>query len=440
MAGRTRGYVSSRRMTTVGTLADAFDPAEDGRLLEHGDHEVHPGLAPGTAVGDYVVEETLGSGGFGAVVRARHRELARSVAIKVLHERHSADAKALARFVAEAKLAASLRHAHVVDVITFGRLPDGRSYQVMELCEGGTLAELLDERALHPGEAVSILRAVADALDAVHRAGIAHRDLKPANIMVTSRDGELVPKLIDFGIAKLVPSGALADAHATAGLVGTPRYMSPEQCKGKPVTAAADVYAFGLLACEVLSGRLPFVAEDALDWMLKHSTEAPAAPSSLSAKLPRSVDRVLLPLLSKDPAARPAWLVPVVDEIARALETAPRRGAKLAPVIVPALVVAGVAAWWALRVSQGPAARVEHAPHSSRDAPPAVAADHDAPSASADLARTSPTLAAQAHGSGRSEPRPPAPRASPSARFAAPRPVVATPGIDDPESPYREAP
>jgi serine/threonine-protein kinase len=318
---------------TAGELTRSRRADERGADLA-ADEDVE--LEAGCQVGDFVIEHELGSGAYGTVYAARHPVIARRVAIKVLRQRFAAQARTLARFVEEARLVASLRHPHIVEVISFGRLDDGRAYQVMELIEGPTLAAFIEQRgALPPEVALPILRGVASALDAMHRAQIAHRDLKPANVMLCA--GEQ-PKLIDFGIAKLVEGPRTAAATASGAILGTPRYMAPEQCRGKKVDGRADVYAFGLVAYELLTGRPAFSGEDALDLMLKHTAHAPAPPSTLVPTLHSEVDAVVLELLEKDPERRPRDLGAVVDALGRALARPSRRRPHVAWLLVPAIV------------------------------------------------------------------------------------------------------
>src|SRR4051812_35394434 len=156
--------------------------------------------------------------------------MGRDVAIKVLHAKYSTDPAAVARFIAEARAVAKISHPGIVEVHEFGELPDGRHYCVMELVRGQTLRDVLRERGRLPiDEALPVLRAIAEAIDAAHAAGIAHRDLKPDNVFVLP-DGGI--KVIDFGLAKLT-SDASAPVTETGSMFGTPLYMSPEQCRGK---------------------------------------------------------------------------------------------------------------------------------------------------------------------------------------------------------------
>jgi hypothetical protein len=252
----------------------------------------------------YVVGERIGAGGFGEVFAGRHELIGRDVAIKVLYAKYSADPEAVARFVAEAKAVGQLSHPGIVDLYDFGRLEDGRQYCVMERIRGKTLREILRERGRLPfDEALPILKGIAGAVDAAHAAGIAHRDLKPDNVFVAN-DG--LTKLIDFGLAKLTREEA-APVTVTGSVFGTPLYMSPEQCRGKALDTRTDLYSFGVLAYQVLTGELPWTG-DALELALHHLNDQPTLPSERCKDLDERVDRVLLALMAKDPAKRPSSL------------------------------------------------------------------------------------------------------------------------------------
>ncbi len=278
-------------------------------------------LIPGQKVGEYLVEEKIGAGGFGTVFRGAHPLIGKIVAIKVLKRQYSADPEMVSRFVAEARAVNQIRHRNIIDIFAFGQLEDGRHYYVMEFLEGLALNEHLD--AVGPMalvDALPILRAVARALDAAHAAGIAHRDLKPENVFVAATDGGEVPKLLDFGIAKLLGGASGQPLHKTrtGAPIGTPYYMSPEQCRGRDVDHRTDIYAFGVVAFSMLTGQVPFDGDDYMDILLKQIGTPPPAPSSVHAALPASVDAGVLWMLAKDPADRPPNLVTAV----RALEDA----------------------------------------------------------------------------------------------------------------------
>jgi len=279
-------------------------------------------LQPGQKVGEYVVEGKIGEGGFGSVFRAAHPLIGKLAAIKVLKRQYSADPEMVSRFVAEARSVNQIRHRNIIDIFAFGQLEDGRSYYVMELLDGAPLDVYLAEHGAMPlGDAIPVLRAVARALDAAHAKGIAHRDLKPENIFLAHEsDGSVFPKLLDFGIAKLLGDAGGTAMHKTrtGAPIGTPYYMSPEQCRGRDVDHRTDIYAFGCVAYKLITGALPFDGEDYMDILLKQIGEDAAPPSSRLPGVPRAVDDAIAWMMRKDPTARPPNLITAM----RALEDA----------------------------------------------------------------------------------------------------------------------
>ena len=278
-------------------------------------------LLPGTAVGEYVVGDKLGEGAFGKVYRGRQPLIGKNVAIKLLSRRFSADPEMVSRFVAEARAVNQIAHRNIIDIFSFGNLPDGRLYFVMELLRGQTLDHLLRSRGFYSvAEALPILRGLARALDAAHAHGIAHRDLKPANVFVTTDDeGQPYPKLLDFGIAKLVrPDAATMHKTRTGAPMGTPYYMSPEQCRGDTIDTSTDAYSFGVMTFQLLTGHLPFTGDSYVEILFRHMTVDPPPPSTVSAAVPRELDPLILRLMAKSPRERPQSLV----EAVRALEAA----------------------------------------------------------------------------------------------------------------------
>lgn len=285
-------------------------------------------LAPETQIGEYTVREVLGKGGFGTVYRAVHPIIAKQAAIKVLCLRYSVDPQVVSRFIAEARAVNQIDHEHIIDIFSFGELPDGRRYYVMEYLEGMPLDRYLKKRGALPSEeALAILEPIARALDATHASGIAHRDLKPANVYLMRREGGWFPKLLDFGIAKLMTDW-LPRAHetATGATIGTPHYMSPEQCKGENVDHRTDHYAFGVMAFQMLTGRWPFDARSAAEIMVHHMATTPPIPSSIVPSIPDALDRSIASLLAKDKSSRPERLTPVVRAMAGAVGAAPVTG------------------------------------------------------------------------------------------------------------------
>jgi len=264
-------------------------------------------LEPGAEAGEYIVESLLGEGAFGTVYRAAHGVIGKPAAVKVLSLRHAVDPGIVARFIEEARAVNRIGHPDIIDIFGFGKLPDGRQFYVMELLHGETLADVLRKRApMPPGEVCDLLQPVSAALDAAHGAGVAHRDVKPENIFLHDEGGVLRPKLLDFGVAKL--SGDELGEHATesGATVGTPSYMSPEQCVGKGVDHRADIYAFGVLAFEMLTGRLPFEEESRFHLMAAHLSADVPDPQSLVPTLPTGVHAALQRIMAKEPEDRPA--------------------------------------------------------------------------------------------------------------------------------------
>ncbi len=285
--------------------------------------ESSPGLRPGTPIGEYVVADKLGEGGFGAVYRAEHPLIGKQVAIKVLSKRHSDDPTVVSRFVGEARAVNEINHSHIVDVFGFGRLPDGRFYYVMELLDGEPLDRLIArQRWLTPEYALSVLAGIARALDAAHAKGIAHRDLKPDNVFLThNQDGQTFPKLIDFGIAKVFGDSA-ARRTRTGAQIGTPYYMSPEQCRGQEVDHRTDIYSFGVMAFELLTGELPFDDESQMEVLMKHVQEAPPKVSERRRELHEALDAPIQRMMAKYPTKRPQSVGAAVRELAEAAQAA----------------------------------------------------------------------------------------------------------------------
>ncbi len=286
--------------------SDHHDPNTDGPTLRERFEKL---LAPGTRVGDYVVDIPLGEGGFATVYRATHPLIGKRAAVKVLNKDLSADRDVVARFVAEARAVNTIRHQNIVDIFNIGTLDDGRHYFVMELLEGQSFEEMLAERTrIEPEELLAVMRGVSEALQAAHDKGIVHRDLKPDNIFLHREpSGGITPKLVDFGVAKLTGEAKGLSHHqtTTGAPIGTPRYMSPEQCFGKDVDVPTDIYAFGVVCFEALTGYAPFEADSLLSLMNMHTLAPRPNASERCPSLGTAFDEPLKRMLSIDMLERP---------------------------------------------------------------------------------------------------------------------------------------
>ncbi|MBX5466294.1 MAG: PASTA domain-containing protein [Firmicutes bacterium] len=249
--------------------------------------------------GRYEILERIGTGGMSLVYRARDLTLRRLVAVKILKHQWAEDEEVVRRFDQEARASASLVHPHVVQVYDVGKEEPDLHYIVMELVAGETLRAKLDrEGALPVAEAVAIAQQVLDGLAAAHRRGLVHRDIKPQNILL-SEDGTV--KVADFGIAYAAATGTLVN---TGSLLGTVQYFSPEQARGRMVSAQSDLYSVGVVLFEMLTGRLPFEGESAIGVAIKHLQDAAPDVRSLRPEVPAGLAAAVERALAKDPADR----------------------------------------------------------------------------------------------------------------------------------------
>ncbi len=250
--------------------------------------------------GRYRIERLLGSGGMGSVYRAEHVLMRKACAVKVLHREMTQVKEVVARFEREAVAAARIEHPNVATATDFGQLEDGSFYLVLEFIEGQSLARLIAERGALPEErALTIVRQIADALNAAHAAGIVHRDLKPDNVMLVAKEGgaDLI-KVLDFGIAKVKLEGDKAQAEQALTrmntVMGTPEYMAPEQARGEEVDLRADLYTLGTILYEMLAGQSPFRHEEFVVVLTKKLTEdPPPLPAHVSQGTRELVERLL---------------------------------------------------------------------------------------------------------------------------------------------------
>jgi eukaryotic-like serine/threonine-protein kinase len=300
----------------------------------------------GALLGNYRVLSKLGEGGMGVVYVGRHEALGHTVAVKVLQAELSRNAEMVQRFFNEAQAAAAIRNLGIVQVFDYGSTPDGRAYFVMELLEGESLAARLKQRRIGYLEGCRIGRQIANVLQAAHAQGITHRDLKPENLFLVpdseAMGGERV-KVLDFGIAKLAgETGASAMKTRTGLLMGTPHYMSPEQCRGAgTVDARSDIYALGCILFQMACGRQPFVGEGAGEIVGAHLYLEVPQPQSLAPDIPAGLAALIVKMLAKRPEARPQSMSAVsaaLDEIMNSSSAPPRPATPVpmpSPVPVP---------------------------------------------------------------------------------------------------------
>src|SRR5450432_1318913 len=262
-----------------------------------------------TIDGRYKVEALLGEGGMGVVYRCVHTIIGKKVAMKVLRADLARDAEVTERFLNEAKAAASIGNAHIIDISDFGQFPDSAAYFVMEFLNGVPLSKLVEGgKALPVPRIVHLARQMAEGLAAAHAANIVHRDLKPDNIFLINRgaDKDFI-KILDFGIAKVTSSSEGAKLTRAGAVFGTPHYMSPEQAAGQPVDHRGDIYSFGVILYELASGRVPFDADNFMGILTQHMYKAPVPIRALvpaPQEVPPGLEAIVLKCLSKRPEHR----------------------------------------------------------------------------------------------------------------------------------------
>ncbi len=278
-------------------------------------------MLEGVQIGAYRILQQIGEGGMGSVWLAEHAMLGRRAAIKVLHQSFSSQPEIVTRFFNEARAATAISDPGIVQIFDFGYHVDQSAYIVMELLEGEALDRRLSRLGvLQVADTLRIMRPVASSLHAAHMRGIVHRDLKPENIFLV-RDPEVMggerPKLLDFGIAKL-NGGDSAQKTLTSAVMGTPAFMSPEQCRGAgEVDLRSDIYSMGCVMYMLLTGQPPFNSEGVGEIIVMHLTETPLPPSTRMPGIPPEVDELVMRCLAKNPAERFATAL----ELAHAIGT-----------------------------------------------------------------------------------------------------------------------
>ncbi|MCC6978470.1 MAG: serine/threonine protein kinase [Candidatus Melainabacteria bacterium] len=275
--------------------------------------------------GRYIPRELIGEGGWCAVYSAYDKVLDRYVAVKLLHRPLAANPDNLIRFEREAKAASSLSHDNIASIFDYGLLPSGQPFMVMELLSGMCLSDVIEKNLVHSHEdALNIVQQVATALSYAHSKGLVHRDIKPSNIfLIADGAGKTLEnvrvKLLDFGLAKWLDEEKLSTLTNSGTVLGTPSYMSPEQCRREKVDARTDIYSLGCTTYELLSGKKPF-AGSTLDCMHAHLLEEPMPLRSheKSAKVSFSLDQFVRRAMAKNPDKRPASAQDFSSQLAKA--------------------------------------------------------------------------------------------------------------------------
>ncbi len=277
--------------------------AKCGEALRKQTHELI-----GKSLADkYMIEEHLGSGGMCDVYRATHSAMGKQVAVKVLKPALAADSTIAQRFEQEARAASLIHHPHAINVMDYGISEGKIPFIVMEFVRGITLGELLrNEGALSVERTANILRQASGALDVAHSVGVVHRDIKPDNIIIAEYDGSDWVEVVDFGVAKIQEDvNRRINLTGANIIVGTPRYMSPEQCEEKPVDARSDIYSLGIVLYEMLSNEAPFKGDSSTRLLVAHSNEPPEPLRDKRPDLSPEIEAVVMRALEKDPARRP---------------------------------------------------------------------------------------------------------------------------------------
>jgi WD40 repeat protein/tRNA A-37 threonylcarbamoyl transferase component Bud32 len=307
---------SAAPATPAGTGTVARTPSDVARL------EADALARAAAGVPGYALLRELGRGGMGVVYEARHLKLNRVVALKMMLGGEQAGGDEMARFLAEAEAVAAVEHENVVRVYDFGEA-DGRPFMALEYCPGGTLTQLLPrapEQATDPRGTAALVAAVARGVAAAHAAGVVHRDLKPGNVFL---DADGTPRVADFGLAK---RGEGTDVTRTGVGMGTPSYMAPEQARdAKFVGPPADVWALGVILYQALTGARPFVADSAIELMLRIELDDPVPPRKVVPTVPRDLELICLKCLEKKPSDRYPTAAELADDLDRYLEGRPIR-------------------------------------------------------------------------------------------------------------------
>jgi serine/threonine-protein kinase len=362
-------------MKSCPTCKRRFIDSEATCPLDDAELQPSPGNAPpglGKELGAYRLVSLLGEGGMGNIYVARHAQLNRYVAIKVLRKELATRKEAVTRFFQEADTINRLRHPNIIESIDLVEDVVDGAYCVLELLRGPDLKARLAEGELPVASVLSIGAQLADALSAVHALGIVHRDLKPENLILV--DGEQV-KLIDFGIAQIGQQGG-------GSSLGTAAYMAPEQAAGRPVDGRADVYALGVLLFEMITGRHPFPSKTDSEYLVRHADDTPPRPGKIAPRCPPVLETAILRCLEKKPEDRYPDAA-TVAKVLRAIDPSTRTsrgvtGKVLAGIMIVAAAGAG-AYYVATHRPQPPESEASAAPATAPAAAPIAAAPLVAP-------------------------------------------------------------
>ena len=310
--------ICSSRFTAQDTMLTCkFDGAE---LLPF----THDSLLGTVIAGKFELLSVIGTGGFSTVYRAKQVGLDRIVAFKLLRADLVSTVERIKRFEQEARVASGLNHPNICAVYDCGILHTGQPYLVLENVEGQNLERLLTKgRVLPEIRALELIKQIANGLQNAHEHGVLHRDLKPGNIMIVNTDGGELVKIIDFGLAKLLGPQQKEEVSGTGQTMGTPAYMSPEQVQGQPLDARSDIYSFGCVIYEMLSGKRPIEGKTAFETMLNHLSHEPAPLTSGEYVVPFGLRELTLKCLRKDPSER----YHAASEIAAGIEQLERSSA-----------------------------------------------------------------------------------------------------------------
>jgi serine/threonine protein kinase len=273
-----------------------------------------------TIAGRYLIEEELGSGGMGAVYRARHQIIGRDVALKFLEPALVRNERQRKRFLGEARAANQINHEHIIDITDFGETEDGLVYMVMEYLEGRPLSEEIEKGPMPPRRALRIATQIALGLARAHELGVVHRDIKPANIYLIRRkaDSDYV-KILDFGVARIEHDMRITGQGT---IVGTPEYIAPEQIHTTTAMPSADLYSLGCVLFEMLTGQLPFEGKTTI-LLVRHLNDPPPKPSSVQPGIPAEVDALVQRLLHKEPTQRYRDAYHLVEALQQLLDELP---------------------------------------------------------------------------------------------------------------------